>query len=105
MRLVDCDVIIKFLDDFADSCGNHQKAVLREVKYALGHFPTIDAEPIKHGRWENKYDNGNWHCSMCGAIVEKDEQNRHNWNRCYHCGAKMDLNDTYSTGHNENETR
>lgn len=48
------------------------------------------AEPIRHGRWEDKYDDGNWHCSVCGAIVEKDEQDRHNWNRCYHCGAKMD---------------
>lgn len=52
---------------------------------ALGSF-----EPIRHGRWEDKYDDGNWHCSVCGAIVEKDEQARHNWNRCYHCGAKMD---------------
>ncbi len=44
----------------------------------------------KHGHWEDKYNDGDWHCSVCGAIVEKDEQNRHNWNRCYHCGAKMD---------------
>lgn len=49
-----------------------------------------EAEPIRHGRWEDKYDDGNWHCSVCGAIVEKDEQDRHHWNRCYHCGAKMD---------------
>lgn len=30
-----------------------------------------------------------WHCSNCGAIVEKDEQHYHNWYYCYHCGAKM----------------
>ena len=47
MRLIDADVIEKFLDDFADSCGNHQKAVLREVKYALGHMPTIEAVPTE----------------------------------------------------------
>ena len=52
--------------------------------------PAVDAGPVRHGHWEDKYGDGNWHCSMCGAIVEKDEQNRHNWNRCYHCGAKMD---------------
>ena len=52
--------------------------------------PTIDAEPIRHGHWEDKYNDGDWHCSVCGAIVEKDEQKRHNWYRCYHCGAKMD---------------
>ena len=49
-----------------------------------------EAEPIRHGHWEDKYNDGDWHCSVCGAIVEKDEQKRHNWYRCYHCGAKMD---------------
>ncbi len=52
--------------------------------------PSVDAEPVRHGRWEDKYGDGDWHCSVCGAIVEKDEQGRHNWNRCYHCGAKME---------------
>lgn len=47
-------------------------------------------DAVKHGRWIDKYNDGNWHCSECGAIVEKNEQNRHNWYRCYHCGAKMD---------------
>lgn len=50
---------------------------------------TLTADP-KHGRWEDKYGDGDWHCSKCGAIVEKDEQGRHYWARCYHCGAKMD---------------
>lgn len=49
-----------------------------------------EAEPIRHGHWEDKYKDGDWHCSVCGAIVEKDEQKRHNWYWCYHCGAKMD---------------
>ena len=97
-RLIDADVIEKFLDDFADCCGNHQKAVLREVKYALGHMPTIEAEPIRHGRWifsEDRY----WKtCPECGAEVdvsmglgmfvdgiEVDEMKY-----CPNCGAKMD---------------
>ena len=32
---------------------------------------------------------GDWHCSNCKAIVEADEQGRHNWFYCYHCGKKM----------------
>ena len=32
-----------------------------------------------------------WHCSNCGAIVEEDEQDRHNWDYCYHCGFKMKM--------------
>lgn len=41
--------------------------------------------------WEDTYHDGDWHCSKCGAIVEKDEQSRHNWFYCYHCGSPMDL--------------
>lgn len=44
----------------------------------------------KEAMWEDKYNDGDWHCSNCGAIVEKDEQGRHNWYYCYHCGAKME---------------
>ena len=40
-------------------------------------------------RWEDTYKDGDWHCSKCGAIVEKDEQTRHNWLYCYHCGSPM----------------
>ena len=45
----------------------------------------------KEAMWEDKYNDGDWHCSNCGAIVEKDEQGRHNWYYCYHCGAKMSV--------------
>lgn len=42
-------------------------------------------------RWEDRYGNGDWHCSNCGAIVEKDEQLNHNWYFCYHCGEGMEV--------------
>ena len=44
---------------------------------------------VTNGEWVDQYNDGNWHCSKCGAIVEKDEQINHNWYFCYHCGAKM----------------
>ena len=44
----------------------------------------------KRGKWIDQYQNGDWHCSCCGAIVEKEEQMLHNWYFCYHCGALMD---------------
>lgn len=108
MRLIDADVIGKFLDDFADSCGNHQKAVLREVKYALGQLPTIEAVPTefhdkcqqleiqkrlkleeelkeRHGHWEDIDGDGSiWRCSVCGEVQCC------NSNYCGDCGAKMD---------------
>ena len=51
----------------------------------------VTFEKIKLARWEDTYHDGDWHCSKCGAIVEKDEQDRHNWFYCYHCGSPMDL--------------
>lgn len=52
--------------------------------------PTIDAEPVKHGRWIYKpYENDEavwlYHCSECNAVSALA------WNYCRECGAKMDL--------------
>ena len=44
---------------------------------------------VINASWEDTYNDGDWHCSNCGAIVEKYEQINHNWYYCYHCGAKM----------------
>lgn len=43
-----------------------------------------------HAKWQDTYNDGDMHCTNCGAIVEKDEQLNHNWYYCYHCGAKME---------------
>ena len=50
----------------------------------------------RKSRWivnTKKYGEDNYHCLLCGAIVEKDEAGRHYWQRCYHCGAYMELMD------------
>ena len=39
---------------------------------------------VTNGEWVDQYNDENWHCSKCGAIVEKDEQINHNWYFCYH---------------------
>lgn len=110
-RLIDADKLYEKFSDFEaqafDEVGkltpekdeiewHRWNAILAErtaFKHDVADAPTVEAEPIRHGHWEDKYGDGDWHCSVCGAIVEKDEQNRHNWNRCYHCGAKMDGNE------------
>lgn len=43
----------------------------------------------KRGKWETD-EWGDWHCSICKAIIEKDEQSRHYYRYCYHCGAEME---------------
>lgn len=50
-------------------------------------MPTVDAVPVKHGRWI-KNDNGTWSCERCHSWIP-DEQ--HYYARfCLYCGAKLD---------------
>lgn len=59
--------------------------------------PTVDAEPIRHGRWVTEWTGeimivdgvkselGIVRCSVCGG-----DQGKENYEYCPHCGAKMD---------------
>ena len=58
-----------------------------ECERIIEQLPSVTVRQT--GEWIDQYNDGNWHCSKCGAIVEKDEQINHNWYFCYHCGAKM----------------
>lgn len=53
--------------------------------------PTVDAVPVRHGRWEYIPGDGKFRailiCSRCRRNV--GEYNRFNY--CPNCGAKMDL--------------
>ena len=53
--------------------------------------PTVDAEPVKHGRWIEDSE-GWWHCSVCGrGIPPKLKQDLNEFNKwCGRCGAIMD---------------
>ena len=52
--------------------------------------PTIDAEPVRHGRWINprlnKYGHPCHQCSECLFVASQKDRNF-----CPDCGAKMDL--------------
>ena len=52
-RLIDADALISFIDmghlrNPLESCFSE-----RDVVDMLESRPTIEAEPVKHGRWEN----------------------------------------------------
>lgn len=59
--------------------------------------PTIDAEPVKHGKWEeiseyNGWGDTHYRCSACGEEwnLESGTPAENNMNFCSNCGAKMD---------------
>lgn len=54
--------------------------------------PTVDAVPVRHGRWlKGGYVCGEteWICSVCGETEWRTNCNRMIF--CMFCGAKMDL--------------
>ena len=55
-------------------------------------MPTVDAAPVKHGRWiENEGFDGDYYytCSVCHTPTEN------NMRYCPECGAKMDLEEQH----------
>lgn len=76
MRLIDADAIPEV------SWDQKEEAAFRAT---INKMPTIDAEPVRRGRWIAKaYP---WDaCSLCGTYVD----GYYCWRYCPYCGAKME---------------
>ena len=60
MRLIDANALPRnvWLD------GNVLVIAVAEIDNS----PTIEAEPVKHGRWERVTPYGTYKCSVCGGL-------------------------------------
>lgn len=85
---------LKFVYDIGDApcraCG------LDGLKDVIEDAPTIEAEPVKHGKWEridpNDHNDYRCECSNCKSNwVMEDEIDEYSY--CWVCGAKMDLDE------------
>ena len=101
MRLIDADTLIhRLLNTKIVAANLFQYA--NAVTNMIGDAPTIEAEPVRHGRWLNKKE---WHlgrwvawleCSCCGEHDDNAEMyemlpfGAGPSNYCPNCGAKMD---------------
>lgn len=93
MRLIDADKLKKH---YAWWKGGTREMTMDEAKSDFDCIvdlqPTVEAEPIKHGRWiEDEY--GIPHCSECKAI-----NNTVYRTFCPNCGAKMDISTQKTVG-------
>ena len=79
MRLIDADALIEY-------CNNQKVKTVSANDIAR--FPTIDAAPVKHGRWDDSFDGITPYCSIC-HMTHKCFNRTPNY--CPSCGAKMDL--------------
>ena len=102
MRAIDADEVFKAAYDMAcqsvliPGCEDYAHG-LREAANYIENAPTIDvapvveAEPVRHGRWEKGgYACGEteWKCSVCGETEWRTSCSRMKF--CMFCGAKMD---------------
>ena len=89
MRLINADELPVVTECCMDEAGYLAKFKVvheEDIKKA----PTIEAEPVKHGRWERVPSNGiggTARCSICGKAI----YGYHTMNYCPNCGANMDL--------------
>jgi Zn finger protein HypA/HybF involved in hydrogenase expression len=96
MRLIEIDDVIKKLNDAErrmDMRGLYRISVeIRSICSAIKQLPTVDAEPVRHGKWMEKRETSKFHvryfeCSECRAASYRYQARM---NYCPNCGAKMD---------------
>jgi len=84
-KWINTDAAYAVLTAYYHHSTDAQHAALRE---ALGQVESVDAVPVRHGRWTDK-DGGIATCSVCGdrwgvwSVMQY----------CPSCGAKMDGKD------------
>ena len=99
MRLIDVDALAKHFKALANIEWNRRAAPkswadsYNNAIETLEDYPTIDAEPVKHGRWVLKERAHYFKCSLCKEPIPYKfgyTNSRRYYNYCPNCGAKMD---------------
>ena len=101
MRLIDADALSKkwqeVLDEKADEKGTLAYITFELFIDRLKEEPTIEAEPVRHGRWIGAplCGNDNCRCSACGSWhnIHANLHGEIMQKYCPNCGAKMDIKD------------
>ena len=100
MRLIDADLLKDSLRNL-EATGTNIKYVKGLQDAIDGYFPqiiddapTVDAEPVKHGRWHGRWiEKNDWIvCSNCNHdILDDYYEKRYKYIACPYCGAKMEV--------------
>lgn len=96
MRLIDADEAVKALgeaplvsDEYTDEYELGQQKQWEQDIEAIKALPTIEAEPIRRGRWVIEPGIG-CKCSACGFDIGNDLDFMEYVNYCPNCGALME---------------
>lgn len=90
MKLIDADALCKHLHELKtgdkDTVYEYYDDGIDTAISTVAVFPTIEAEPVKHGEWRDyPIADGCLQCSICGVLRIGGPSNF-----CPHCGARMD---------------
>ena len=98
-KLIDEQTAYDVLTDYYHHSTDTQHAALKE---ALEMVPTVDAVPVRHGKWKHKKDLKQFFCDQCGepSLTEDDIYfyGMEFPNFCPNCGAQMDGKDGDQNG-------
>lgn len=99
-RLIDKAKLLEYLaaikpDEYVSAYGEAAVDVINHVEIYVNEMPTIEAEPIRHGRWIIKrdefytaYNMYYAECSECKHTESTGMAERIKY--CPNCGARMD---------------
>ena len=85
MRLIDADALVALINKRLKN-----PAIIGWLCRIISEVPTIEAEPVRHGRWvhaKTYYESDECNCSLCGQLMTTKIGKRMNY--CPNCGAKM----------------
>lgn len=94
MRLIDANELLQDMILRHDSIQKHNFIdVAKDDEWLVETAPTVEAEPIKHGRWIYLFlvDYPKvrlFQCTNCKAHIRHTTENIYNY--CPNCGVKMD---------------
>ena len=94
MRLIDADALKKTLQELTVEGKSTKEVtggikVLRIMPQVVDDEPTIEAEPVKRGKWLETRDSDKRLCSNCRIIHFIAQYPCGKINYCPNCGAKM----------------
>lgn len=98
MRLIDADALKRECEKLPRVLDDEfiHFVKVKDITKTINNAPTIEAEPVRHGRWiENTDGIYSWiECSECGGCPPRDIDGKIVLSEyCHHCGAKMDGGD------------
>lgn len=90
-NLIDADKLKSY---FAPTLTGRTEYSADEILLTIVSMPTVDAEPVRHGRWKPMdltYGRSIYYCTNCGESAEvPTDMGKPIYMFCPNCGAKMD---------------